>query len=317
MNHMSENDISELLEKYDEGLTNLEEEERIYSFMLRHPTHLRAPWFLGTCELHAQKSPLTPSAFHAKRSEKTFWYKSPHFRIAATVLLICAVGIMIVFNNNQQTSTVVSADAIKQIILPDGSVLTLNKNTVVRYSSRFNNSRNLWLDKGEAFFEVVRNPDTPFIVHTGKTMTRVTGTSFNIRRNTDRTEVTVLSGQVIFGPSATDSSSLTLTKGMMGEYNANAKVLKQDTAFDSNNLAWKTHRLEFSDVPLQSVVKTLEDYFQIRIQTRDSSILTCRFRGIFEEANLNEIVQVMNYSLDVKLTFEGSVYNLSGRGCNP
>lgn len=314
---MSENDISELLEKYDESLTSLEEEERIYNFMLCHPAHLRAPWFLGTRELLAQESTLTPSAFHAKQSEKTVWFKSIYFRLAATVLLICAVGLMIVLNKNPQIITVKSAKATKQIILPDSSILTLNRNTTVRYSSKFDNSRNLWLDEGEAFFEVVKNLDRPFVVHTDETMTRVTGTSFNVRKTSDRTEVAVLSGQVIFSPSATKSSSLTLTKGMMGEYNSNAKELNQEPTFDSNHLAWKTHRLEFSDARLQSVVETLEHYFQIRIETRDSSVLSCRFRGIFEEANLNEIVQVMDYSLNVKLTLEGSVYNLSGSGCNP
>lgn len=314
---MSESEISELLQKYDEGSTTLDEEERICSFMLLHPTHLRAPWFVGTRHLLEQKSTLTYLAFQAKRSGTVSWYKNKFFRIAASVVVVCAVGIMILLNKDPKTITVISAGVIQEITLPDGSVATLNKNATLRYPSSFGHSREVWLDDGEAFFDVEKDPDSPFIVYAGETATRVTGTSFNVRKSTYSTEVAVLSGQVVFEAAKVKSGSLTLTKGMMGEYNTSANELKERRDFDSNDLAWKTHRLEFKDEPLESVVETLERYFQIRVETEDSTLLGCRFRGIFEEAKLDEIIQVMDYSLNVKMSSYGSAYTLSGRGCNP
>jgi transmembrane sensor len=314
---MSENDVSELLEKYFQGNTSLEEEKIIYDYMLRHPMHGHAPWFLDKEKLSVGKSHLTIQAFRERVSGRAPLYQRTSFRVAASLLLVCAVTFLIFFNNYPDTVTVASGNVVKQIRLPDGSAVTLNKNTVARYSSKFKSARDLWLEGGEAFFEVVKNPDVPFIVHAGKTTTRVTGTSFNVRNDSHLTEVAVLSGQVVFGSSKNESAALTLTKGMGGEFNADAGELKEIPAFDNNNIAWKTHRLEFRDTPLESVVETLERYFRVRIETPDSAALTCRFRGVFEEADLNEIVQVMDYSLNVKLTFDGSVYTLSGRGCKP
>lgn len=314
---MSENEIGDLLSRYAEGLTTLEEEECIHTFMLQHPTHFLAPWFTGTRQLKGQKSALANHAFRRKSSVTVLWHKRKLLRIAATVVLICAVGIMIVINNDPETITVTSAAATQQITLPDGSVVTLNRNTTLRYSRSFTDSRELWLDRGEAFFEVESDPDSPFIVHTGEATTRVTGTSFNVRRSDPITGVTVLSGQVVFGPSNARSGSLALAKGMMGEYNAKAKQFREAHAFDVNELAWKTHKLEFKDARLESVVNTLEHYFQIRVNTEDSTLLACRFRGVFENPKLDEIAKVMDYSLNVKLNFDGSAYTLSGPGCNP
>lgn len=314
---MNEPDIFELLEKYDEGITSLEEEARIKTFMLHHPEHFRASWFIGKHELRVQKSRLTLPDFHSKLSRRTLWYR-PLFRIAAAFLVLCIVITVLVLKTSKyETAIISSTDVIKQVTLPDGSVLTLNKNTIVRLAPDFNQSRDVWLDKGEAFFDVVKKPNSPFIIHAQETETRVIGTSFSVRRNDTRTEVSVVSGEVIFNKSGNNLNPLTLTEGMAGEYDIKEEELKAHTDFDANTLAWKTHRLEFRDVSLASVLKTIEQYFQIHIVAEDSSILNCRFRGTFEEANLEEIIEVMDYSLNVKFDLKESVYRVSGSGCNP
>jgi transmembrane sensor len=317
MKAMNENEISLLLEKYDDGNTSLGEEKIIHDYMMRNPTHWRASLFVAKAELRNEKSALSAITFYQRRIRTTLWYNSLPFRVAASLLLICVAVVWLFVNKDDNYISISSDYTIKQVTLPDGSNVTLNQKTTVRYLANFAGSRHFHLDNGEAFFEVVKDPDRPFTVHTGETATRVLGTSFNVNKSDDLTEVSVFSGKVAFGSTRGDSASITLTKGMAGAFNPLANEVKQLDGFDENRIAWKTHKLEFKDVPLTSVVKTLEDYFHIIIHTPDSALLTCRFRGVFVEAKLEEIVQVMDYSLNVKLIPDGSTYILSGRGCKP
>jgi transmembrane sensor len=314
---MSENNLSELLEKYDAGLTNVDEEERLYKFMAEHPDHRRAPWFIGVRELRNQNSELTISELNQETLENRLWYQRQFIRIAATVLLVSLVGLVALFNKDTTWEILSSKEVPQEFSLPDGSIVTLNRNTIVRYESDFQNSRTLWLDQGEVFFEVVKNAQKPFVVHTTETTTEVTGTSFNISTTTETTEVAVLSGTVTFTDSRTGSNTVKLTPGRMAGYDVVSNHMTRDTIYNINRIAWKTHRLEFNDAPLDAVIRTLEDYFHIDIQTPSSSLLSCRFKGTFDNANLDEISEVMNYTLDVTLTRKEQVYTLSGRGCKP
>ena len=85
---------------------------------------------------------------------------------------------------------------IKTLSLPDGSQLILNANSSVTYSTDFIDNRKLIL-KGEAYFKVVKNPSSPFIVKTEQFETKVLGTSFTIKAYKNHpNQISVLTGKV-------------------------------------------------------------------------------------------------------------------------
>src|SRR5690606_205335 len=74
------------------------------------------------------------------------------------------------------------AGKMKRIVLPDQSVVWLNANTQLRYSAQaFAQHRELFIDHGEAFFEITKNSENPFVVHAEALSTKVLGTSFNVK----------------------------------------------------------------------------------------------------------------------------------------
>ncbi|TDQ11286.1 FecR family protein [Pedobacter metabolipauper] len=94
----------------------------------------------------------------------------------------------------------------KKLTLPDHSVVHLNPNTTLRISQSFGDriQRNVYLDQGEAFFEVAKDPAHPFIVHTAKLYTKVLGTKFAVHTQPKGlTEVSVSEGKVEVGNSKT------------------------------------------------------------------------------------------------------------------
>lgn len=317
-----ENAVHDLLLKYYQGETSLEEEKVLEEYFVHHPeARTEHGWFTGRHILKHERSSSTLEskilvAVESPRSRVTLrpWYLG----IAATLVFGLVAFIVYYVGTFANVITVATGPAKKKITLPDGSQVTLNTNTTFEYPEIFKgDAREVWLKRGEAFFEVSEDPNLPFIVHTDDTRTEVVGTSFNIRA-TDavHTEVTVITGTVSFNASTSkQKEKIVLHAGNTGTFHSREKRVEKFDTINPNSIAWMTHQLEFKDAPVKDVFKTLETYFGVTIQTPDSSILPCRFRGSFKDADLAEILEVMSFSLNLTLSEQGKTYTVTGKGC--
>jgi ferric-dicitrate binding protein FerR (iron transport regulator) len=139
---------------------------------------------------------------HAGQGRHVFLY-----RIAAGIALLCVAGIFY-YTRTAPTQAIpadryqfiaTSAGMVQRVVLPDGSVAWLNAASRMRMPSAFHGSRReIYLDEGEAFFEIRKDAAKPFVVHTAGPDVRVLGTSFNVRAYGVAPEirVTVSTGRV-------------------------------------------------------------------------------------------------------------------------
>jgi transmembrane sensor len=112
--------------------------------------------------------------------------------------------------------------------MADGSLVYLNKNSKISISKRFGKKNRKVLLEGEAFFEVKRNENIPFIIRTYKTTTQVFGTSFNIYSDqSEQVKVSVVSGIVEFF-ATNGKDRVRLVAGERGTYNPGLASLKGD-----------------------------------------------------------------------------------------
>lgn len=146
----------------------------------------------------------------SKQDKKIGIYK--HFTKIAAAIIIIIVSILSVYKYKETPSTIISVldisnqyyktdnSASKRVMLTDGTCIILNKNTSLHISkSKFNaEAREVWLDEGEAFFEVAKDSAKAFIVYAGELQTIVHGTSFNViaYNELDENVVTVREGNV-------------------------------------------------------------------------------------------------------------------------
>jgi ferric-dicitrate binding protein FerR (iron transport regulator) len=120
-------------------------------------------------------------------------------RIAALFLIIAGAAILYYVLNSDQKIKNITAHADNKILkdtLPDGSVITLNKNASLVYPEKFKGDTRSVSLTGEAFFEISPNKEKPFVIGVNDVMVKVVGTSFNIRSSRGTTEVIVESGIV-------------------------------------------------------------------------------------------------------------------------
>lgn len=169
----------------------------------------------------------------------------------------------------------------RAVTLPDASVIAMN--TATHIDVRLYKDRRLvTLTDGEATFSVTKDASRPFYVAVGKTVVRVTGTQFNVRRNADNVRVTVLSGrvevsfnddkapgQVMLGPNdavtASDASGLGLLE-------------KTDAA---SVTAWRQGRVVFFDTPLSIAIGEINRYIPQPIRITDPAVAKMRIAGVF------------------------------------
>jgi transmembrane sensor len=255
----------------------------------------------------------TERAIERSLSPKTYSLKVA----ASIVLLILCSFILYLTVFKQQTVVNESNDAITYLTLPDGSEVWLNKESKITYTDNFRgNERSVELS-GEAFFQVTKDAGKPFIIHTPEAEVRVLGTSFNVKayEADTSTGVFVVTGLVQFSGRRSDQNGLTLKPGEAAALVHGRSLVVREKESE-NVLAWKERKLTFRKTHLRDVAKTLERYFNITVEVRNKELSTCRFTSAFNDPSLEEVLEALRVSLDLKIVRQpGDIYTLEGDGC--
>lgn len=236
------------------------------------------------------------------------------FAYAASILILVSMSLFVgnkVKQSNQINQVYAANNAVLEIHLVDGSHVWLNKNSTLKIPENFAlKSRTVTL-KGEAYFEVKHDETKPFKINTGKTVTKVLGTSFNIEMDTltGNVSLDVNSGKVAFYQKHWLGNEYYLTAGVFAQYLANENRILISKNESLNYLAWKTGKLKFYDTPINQVCTDLEKYYGVKITSNlsNGTILT----GTFDHEELESVLSVIKLSLGVEITVENGVYVLS------
>jgi transmembrane sensor len=227
----------------------------------------------------------------------SFSLKTIHRQIAvaASILLIVGLGIYAIKSGSNLpflAHDVVRANTIfqttdaqtRQITLPDGSRIHLNRGTKISYASNAFNRRlrEVWLS-GEAFFEVAKNPDKPFIIHTGDMITTVRGTSFNVKAYPQLGEnvVSVKTGKVEV--KAQDKVLAMLTPDKQLEYNkkTNASQLMNIDADEA--ISWQNGGLTLNYADKDELKLRIKQYYNADIQFRNNALDNIKIKSTFAD----------------------------------
>ncbi|WP_161596861.1 FecR family protein [Chitinophaga vietnamensis] len=201
--------------------------------------------------------------------------------IAASVLLVLAATFYLLAT---RSTTIVNGYASTKIVrLPDGSIVTLNANSTLRYSSWWLSwkERAVWLD-GEAFFKVTKKPagfHPKFVVHTGGLDVKVMGTAFNVYNRRKHIEVRLEEGKVTAAATgwADGGGSYRLLPGEAVQLDVTDKRLK--ALHLAGVITPKNGRLVFNNIPLQQVAQVIADNYGYQVRWKNTALQQERFTG--------------------------------------
>lgn len=231
-----------------------------------------------------------------KRKDRyTLLYKMA--AIAAVVCLVAGFGWWWMYDRQDWIAIASSAHTVREVTLPDDSRITLAENSELRYDRRAygKGERNVTLH-GKAYFAVARREQCPFRVQTQLAEVEVLGTRFQVVTDALRTSTEVESGKVRF--SDKEQREAVLTQGMYASIDRKGEM-QVEKAGNPNAFAWKTRVFVYSETPLSTVVKDLEEVYKVRIGglPAEEHYLTASF----DHTPIEEIIEVINQTLDTKL----------------
>jgi transmembrane sensor len=216
---------------------------------------------------------------------------------AAAAAVLLSVGILFLYGDLFAGDVYTTAVGGHEIVpLADGSRIELNTNTRVR--TRFAPEvRSVWLDRGEAYFEVARDPARPFVVYAGDRRVTVLGTKFSVRLDADaqRVQLAVAEGRVqleeLRGKEPAPPLIATGGDTVIAE-GTSMRVEPRSAETVSTELSWRQGLLTFDHTTLATAVQEFNRYNRKRLVVEPSAA-DIRIGGSFEAANIDGFTQLL------------------------
>lgn len=192
------------------------------------------------------------------------------------------------------------------VTLADGSEVQLNTNTAVHVNLG-RRERAVTLERGEAFFRVVRDEARPFVVAVGRTEVRVLGTAFAVRLRARDSVVLVTEGEVQFGvtgkPGAKLRAQHLATIAHEGSEVPRVETLVADVV--ARRLAWRNGQLEFVNTPLSEAVDEFNRYHRKQVVIADPALAATTLGGRYAVDNLEGLLRMIEASFDASVVQRG------------
>lgn len=215
----------------------------------------------------------------------------------------------------------------REVILPDNSTVTLQPGSKLTYSPAqfMGTTRNVQLS-GEAFFQVARDTERPFLVYSNGLITKVLGTSFTIKAQNGSDNVTVMvkSGKVSVFPPSTDkkedpeSKGLILQANQQAEYSKSVEKLTRNLVPEPVPVISEEEIKEFSfqNAPVADIFESLERTYNTRIIFDKEVLSECRLNSNMSgEINLFEKLDILCEAIDASYKVVDAQIVISGKKC--
>lgn len=259
---------------------------------------------------------------------KAFSISSPKRWMAAAVLMLAVSAFIFIYYKKPSEnivppapgnlSQITTKPALKQnFYLPDGSHVWLNANSKIAYNKDGFGTKTREVSlTGEAFFDVVKNAEIPFVIHAGVVNITVKGTAFNVKAYPGQKsiETTLLRGLIEITTKQNPGKKILVKPNEKIIIPADITTIKNQsttgstsTSFVISNVqnetdkilpetAWMKDKLEFNNKTFEELAPAMESWFSVSIQFKNDDIKSKRFSGVIEKETLEQTLQALQLS---------------------
>lgn len=354
-------DIEDLIIRFFEGKTSpeeniwLEDWKNVDEKNEIHFNEIRNSWYAALPFLtHQQDEKLETRQEYKKLSNRiwphSFISKLRPIAIAASIIVAIFIGAGLNhFLSKKDSLTAQSSrvnfESVKGSVsittLPDGTKIWMNGATEIAYNTDYNREKRIVELNGEAYFDVVTNPDKPFIVKTKGIEVVATGTSFNIKSYASDPDVTTTLIEGILHIEGKDKNNQpfnmevkplqTVTYfadleienddlDVLPSANSSLKIdefknldvpaVKTENINPQAYTSWKDDRWIIENDKLSILKDKLERRFNVKIIFNDKEIANYRFSGSFETETIEEIMEILKYTIPVDYKVERGIITM-------
>lgn len=248
---------------------------------------------------------------HQQRYTRKFFPKTSLLKytgIAASILILISFATYFFSDFIFYDTYVTSYGMTKNILLEDGSEVTLNANSTLKVPKDLieNPSREVWLE-GEGFFSIAKKPNhVRFLVHANNVNVEVLGTKFNVNNRRGNTEVVLSEGSVRLTSDLhkKENAVLYMKPGEMVSLSPRDTTFKRKVVVPEKYSAWQSNKLVFEDTPLYEVAQKLEDYYGVQIVIQDKTIADRQLTGTLPNNDLGIVLKSLSASHNLSIQRE-------------
>ncbi len=236
-------------------------------------------------------------------------------RVAAIILLplfLGSVGYSYVLKKNtpiQSTAwhTIETSPGQKSILdLPDGTRVWLNSETSISYPVQFSRKNREVKLIGEAYFDVAKMSEKPFLIDIGDLKINVLGTKFNVINYTNENETSIFlkSGSIQLQSNYGDTERILykMQAGERAQFNKEKRELVIGTGHSDVCMAWLDGKIIFRDEAIENVISRLDRWFNVDIKIIDAEIEDYSYTATFQHETLEQILDLLQRSAPIDYT---------------
>jgi len=221
------------------------------------------------------------------------------FRIAAALVLMAGAGWLYTNHVAVKELEFLTQKTAQVDTLSDGSVITLNKHSLLRYPDKFKGAeRQVWLTRGEAFFNITPDKKKPFLIHTGSTTIRVVGTSFNVKNKGEDIEVIVETGMVQV---SRNGEMVSLRPGEKVVVQRNKTNLIKEGNTDQLYAYYRSKEFVADNTPLRRVVEILNEAYESNIVIGRKELEDVPLNTTFKNESLDQVLKIISRTFKIKV----------------
>lgn len=235
-------------------------------------------------------------------------------KIASVIMIPLLLTTFFYYSNTLDNSTNLSyadysssAKEQKQITLSDGTVVWLNAESKIVVSNLYNKTERRISLYGEAFFDVVKNKNKPFIVETASGIkVKVLGTTFNVKSYAaeKNVETTLVTGKVVLYDQQETKPLTTLMPKQKATFSKAEKELSVANVTTDDITSWKSGRLIFEQTPLDEFALNIERWYGIKVIISSNSIRDNSFSGELDKNNsIDDIIKILEVSSNLNCSY--------------
>ena len=276
-----------------------------------------------------------------------FKRRAIRFAAAAVIILMLGAGIFMLYNRSSgdqkyplsllgdKSRKIENKDAEPmQVLLEDGSEVILQPAASLTYPLHFEGKKREVLLRGNALFNITKNPEKHFLVYHGNLITEVLGTSFTIDLDGKKQNVEVIHGKVQVyenkafakkGEKQDTGTGVIITPNQKVENTEhqtifNTSVVKiplpvtNDSMSKGNSVAADFFNIKTGN--LLDITRKLQDTYGIKIVLENEGLNNCLFSGDISNQNLFEKLDILCKAMGISYSVNGTTILLTGKGCN-
>jgi transmembrane sensor len=285
-----------------------EKGEELWNNWYDHPQEILDPAII----IQSDRSKLKKEIRQIKKTKNVIFLHSRNWTMVASLIFLmglsCFFYLSFVKTISKEYATKLGEHA--KITLSDGTQIWLNAGSHLKYPIKFKGgTREVYLT-GEAFFDVAKDKQHPFIIHTDKMDTKVLGTSFNVQAYPDHAtqEVSVLTGRVNVKSTVTEEN-VYVTPGQKVVFKSKNNKIQAFTDIPVNSISlWRKNIIVFEDAPLPEVIATINRNYNVAIQIENKNLNSLKISAYFKELPVNQVVALVCNIINANYKIEAGTY---------